>query len=186
MLNTILDDFLRKCEKILSLLDSDLMTVKTGRAKPSLVEHLKVSVYGGSWMEVRELASISAPDAQTIEIRPWDKSIMKDLEKGIAGAEGNFNPVVQGEVIRIKIAVLTEETRRDLCKLVGQKSESHKQMLRQERNDHKRMIEESKNKDGVSEDDVKNALERLQKITDDNNIKIENMTKAKEEEIMKI
>lgn len=185
MLDQILSDFKNKCNKVTDLLVDDLNTVKTGRAKPSLIEHIKVEAYG-SFMEVRELASISAPDAQTIEIKPWDKSVIKALEIGIGKAPGNFNPVVNGEIIRISIPALTEETRKDLCKLVSQKMESHKQMMRQERNDAKRLIEDSKNKDGVSEDDVKNALDNLQKITDETNKRIEEISSQKEEEIMTI
>jgi len=181
-----LDNYQQQCDKVLALFEEDLASVKTGRAKPSLIEHIKVQAYGGSWMEVRELASISAPDAQTIEIKPWDKSVLKDLEKGIGAAEGHFNPIVQGELIRISIPALTEETRKDIVKLVYQKAESHKQMLRNERNEIKKGIESSKNQAGVSEDDVKRDLEELQKMTDETNRKIEEMTKAKEEELMKL
>ncbi len=181
-----LTDFQDKCNKIVKLVNDDLSTVKTGRAKPSLVESIKVQVYGDTWMEIRELASISATDAQSLVISPWDKSVLKDLEKGIATSEINLNPIVDGDVIRINIPALTEERRREYVKLVHQKVESHKAMLRSERTSAKKNIESEKNIGGVSEDDVKNNLKKLQDITDDTVSKIDKIAKAKEDDIMKI
>ncbi|MGI5827948.1 MAG: ribosome recycling factor [Patescibacteria group bacterium] len=180
-----LQDFEQKCEKIITLFTEDLNTVKTGRARPSLVEHIKVNAYG-TWMEVRELASISAPDAQTIEISPWDKSIIKDIAKGLATSEARVNPVVQGELIRITIPALTEESRKELVKLIGQKLESHKTMVRQERVHAKQEIEDQKGESGVSEDDIKADLEKLQKTTDKTIERLETLAKEKEAEVMRV
>ena len=181
-----LSDFQNKTDRIVSLLKDDLATIKTGRAQPSLVEHIKVEVYGGSWMEVRELASISAPDAGSIVISPWDKSILKDLERGLAKNEAGLNPIVDGELIRINIPALTEERRKEYVKLVHQKVESHKAMLRSERTSAKKEIESEKNVGGVSEDDVKNNLEELQKITDDAVAKLDELGNNKEKELMTV
>jgi len=184
-MNPILIEFQEKCDKIADLFRRDMSTVKTGRAKPSLVENLKVNVYQ-SWMEVRELASISAPDAQTIVITSWDKSIMKDLVRGIAESELKLNPNVSGEIIRINIPPLTEETRRDLVKLISQKAESHKAMVRQERSHYKKIIEDQKGGAGISEDIIKSDIEELQKITDKVVEAIDQAMKEKEDEIMKV
>jgi ribosome recycling factor len=181
-----LPEFQQKCDKILDLLTSDLAGVKTGRAKPSMVEGLKIQVYGGTWMEIRELASISVPDAQTIVISPWDKSIIKEIEKGIATLGQNLNPVVDGDIIRISVPHLTEETRKEMVKLVNQKIESHRAMVRQERTHFKKQIEAEKNTAGVSEDDVKGSLEKLQKITDETTAKIDKAQESKEKEIMTV
>ncbi len=183
-MNQFLQEFEEKTGKITTLFSQDLATVKTGRAKPSLVENLKVNVYQ-SWMEVRELASISAPDAATIVITPWDKSIMKDLVRGIAESDLKLNPNVSGEIIRINIPALTEETRRDLVKLINQKAESHRAMVRAERSHYKKLIEDEKGA-GISEDMIKRDLEELQKITDNAIETIDNAIKEKEEEIMKV
>jgi ribosome recycling factor len=185
-MNPLLTEFQQNCDKVINLLQDDLNTVKTGRAKPSLVEHIKVNVYGGTWMEVRELASITAPDPQTLEITLWDKSITKDFVRGLSESEARVNPVVQGDKIRIIIPPLTEETRRDLVKLVHQKIESHKTMVRQERNETKKSIEETKNTSGVSEDDVKRDLEIMQEITDKTIEKVDEIGKQKEAEIMTV
>lgn len=184
-MNQYLTEFKKKCEKVLSLLRDDLATIKTGRAKPSLVEKVKVNVYD-SWMEVREVASITAPDANTLELSVWDKSILKDFIKSLSEAEGNFNPNVSGDIVRIIIPPLTEEKRKELVKLVNQKLESHKTMVRQERNEAKKNIESMKGKSGVSEDDIKEDLEQMQEITDETVKKIEEIGKEKEEEIMQI
>lgn len=184
-MNPYLDQFQEKCDKVNNLFEADLATVKTGRAKPSLVENLKVNVYQ-SWMEVRELASISAPDAQTIMITPWDKTILKDLVKGIAESDLHLNPNVSGEIIRINIPPLTEETRKDLVKLISQKAESHRAMVRAERSKFKKDIEDQKGAAGVSEDDIKSDLEQLQNITDKAVEKIDNAVREKEAEIMKV
>jgi ribosome recycling factor len=181
-----LQTFQAKCSKIESLFASDLNTVKTGRAKPSLVENIKVNVYGGTWMEIRELATISAPDAQTIEIRPWDKSVIKDIAKGITASEIRVNPLVQGDLIRIIIPALTEESRKELVKLINQKLESHKTMVRQERVHAKQEIEGSEKQGGVSEDDIKVDLEELQKLTDKTITSLEEMAKEKETEVMTV
>ncbi|NMC35797.1 ribosome recycling factor [Candidatus Beckwithbacteria bacterium] len=185
-MNPILTSFQEKAEKVVQLLTDDLATMKTGRAKPSLVEHIKVSVYGGTWMEVRELASISAPDANHIIISPWDKSVLKDMEKGLAASEARLNPVVDGDIIRINIPPLTEERRQEFVKLVHQKAESHRAMVRNERRQAKSDIEAQKDQAGVSEDDIHNDIEQLQKITDDIIANIDGLAKAKEEELMQV
>lgn len=181
-MNPSLQDFQAKCDKVVNLFSDDIATVKTGRAKPSLVEAIKVNVYQ-SWMEIRELASISAPDAHTIEISPWDKTIIKDIVRGLSEPELRLNPSVSGEIIRINIPALTEETRKDLVKLIHQKAESHRAMIRQERGRAKGEIEDQK---GISEDAVKADLEQMQKITDESVAKIDQLVKDKEEEITRI
>jgi len=181
-----LSDFKQKCDKIIRLFTEDLLSIKTGRAKPSLLEHIKVQVYGDSWMEIRELASVSATDAHSLVVSPWDKSILKDLEKGLASSEAGVNPIIDGEVIRINIPVLTEERRREFVKLVHQKGESHKAMIRSERINTKKNIETTKNTNGVSEDDVHKDLEELQKSTDEAMSKIDEISKEKENELMTV
>jgi ribosome recycling factor len=185
-MNPFLEEFQTKCQKITDLFTADIATIKTGRAKPSLVEHIKVNVYGGSWMEIRELASISAPDAQHLVISPWDKSVLRDMEKGLAGSEAKINPIIDGEIIRINIPPLTEESRRDLVKLINQKAEAHKAMVRQERSHAKKNIEDQKDAGGVSEDDIKRDVDQVQKVTDETIAKIDSLTKEKEAEVMKV
>lgn len=181
----VLEKAKKDFEDVLQLLADDLKTVKTGRAKPSLVEDVKVEVYG-TVMTLKELASISIPDPHQIVVSPWDKSILEAIEKGIASAGLNLNPVVDGDLIRIAIPPLTEETRRDLVKLVNQKLESDRRLLRQARQEAKEVIDNMKGQSGVSEDDVHRDLDELQKLVDQFTEKIEELGKTKEQELMTI
>lgn len=184
-----MEKILKKAQKemnqALSLIEEDLKGVKTGRAKPSLVEDLQVNAYESS-MTLKELASISASDAHTLLVSPWDKNVLKDIEETVATSDLNLHPVVSNDIIRIKIPPLTEETRKDLVKLVLQKIESGRRLLRQVRTDAKQEIEELEGQSGVSEDDIKNWLEQLQDIMDTSMEKLEEMGKMKETELMKI
>jgi ribosome recycling factor len=175
----------KNLKDVLGLVVDDLKAVKTGRAKPSLVEDIKVQAYN-SIMTLKELASISAPDVYSIVINPWDKSILKDIEKALGASGLNLNAVCEGDVLRVKIPPLTEETRKDLVKLVYQKLESGRRMIRQVRNDAKSQIEASKGEAGVSEDDIKNQVDKLQELVDKYQEQLEALGKAKEEELMTV
>lgn len=182
----ILDSsFITKLDKVTAHLAGDLNSVKTGRAKPSLVEEVKAEVYG-SQMAIKELASISAPDPHQIIVSAWDKSLVEAIAKAINSADLNLNGVVDGDVVRINIPPLTGETRQQLIKLVKQKIESAKVMVRQVRAETKREIEAQKDDGGVSEDEIHNQLSELQKSVDDCEKKMDEMGKVKEEELGRI
>lgn len=178
-----IDEFQHKTEKVLELVEDDLKGIKTGRAKPSLVESVKIEAYG-SVMELRELASINVPDPAQIVVSPWDKTVLEAIEKGINSAGLNLNGVVDGDIIRIAIPPLTEETRQELVKLVHQKLESARTMIRNERAEMKRKIEEQKGEGGVSEDDIRRTVEELQKKVDEVMERLEEMGDSKEKELI--
>ena len=141
------DDF----EKVLEVLAADLRAVKTGRAKPGLIEEVGVEAYEGQpRMALRELATISVPDSRQLVVSPWDKSVVEKIEKALSSADLNLSPVVDGDVIRIKIPALTEEVRRDLVKLVNQKLESGRVLLRGARRAIKEEIDSKKGTADVS------------------------------------
>jgi len=177
--------FSQKLDKVISHLSDDLNSVKTGRAKPSLVEEVKAEVYG-SRMALKELASISAPDPHQIVVSAWDKSLIEAIAKAINSADLNLNGVVDGDIVRINIPPLTGETRQQLIKLVKQKIESAKVMARQVRASAKKEIEAQKDDGGVSEDEIHNQLSELQKSVDDCEKKMDEIGKGKEEELGKI
>ncbi|HUV47090.1 MAG TPA: ribosome recycling factor [Candidatus Bathyarchaeia archaeon] len=185
MLEEIVDHGKKELGQVLELVVDDLKGVKTGRAKPSLIEDVKVQVYETT-MVLRELASISAPDPHTLIVSPWDKNIINNLEKAIATSGLNLHPMVDNDFLRIQIPALTEETRQDLVKLVAQKIESGRRLIRQVRTETKKKIDEQKGQPGVSEDDLHHWEEELQKLVDDFIEKIEGLGKTKEEELMKI
>lgn len=175
----------QKFAKVIENVDEDFETVRIGRAKPSLVENILVSAYGGR-MRLMEVASITAPDSNMLIVSPFDKSLMRDIEKAIQDSETQLSPAVSGDLIRIVIPSLTQERRLDFVKLLKQKTESGKIMLRQARQDIKERIDDLKEKKVVSEDDIYMLLEQLDKITAELNEKIEEMSRSKEEEVMAV
>ena len=114
----------QKMDEVVTLVTDDLLTVQTGRAKPSMVENVRVEAYVGSYMEVREVANISAPDSNSLVIKPWDPSTLEAIEKGLQKSDLQVNPVVDGDLIRISVPSLTEERRLELVKVVKQKVEA--------------------------------------------------------------
>jgi len=176
----------QRMDEVVELVREDLMGVQTGRARPALVEGVKVEAYEGSWMEIKELANISAPDPQSIVIKPWDPSVLKKMEKALQKSDLGVNPVVDNDLIRINIPALTEERRQDLVKQVKQKVEAGKAMLRQARLEVKKEIDKQKEQAGVSEDDIHQMYERLQVVVDEYNERLETMERDKEKELMAI
>lgn len=177
----------QKMQKALEFLKNDLATIRTSRATPALIENLEVSVYGGTQkLKIQELGTITVVDAKTLVISPWDQSIINEIQKGILAANIGLNPVVDGEIIRITIPPLTEERRQEYVKLLKQKLEAARIVIRQIRKDFlidlKRIAESGE----ISEDERKRQEEELQKITDQFNIQIEEMGERKEEELMRV
>lgn len=170
----------QKYDQIITLVSDDLKQIKTGRAKPSLVEDLQAEAYG-TWMPLKELASISAPDAQMISIQPWDQSVIEPIEKALQ--KNGFNATVDGQQIRVIIPTLTGERRQEMIKQVAQHVESGKQMLRSERVEGKRDIEAQKGQQGISEDDVSADLEQLDKLTHEYTQKLEDLGQTKKTEL---
>lgn len=170
----------KKFNQVIELVSEDLKQIKTGRAKPSLVEDIMAEAYG-TMMPIKELASITAVDAQLISIQPWDQSVVEPIEKALR--KNNFNPSVDGQQIRIAIPPLTGETRQLMIKQVAQHIESGKQMLRSERSEGKRQIEAQKGQDGISEDDIKADLEQLDKHTHSFTQRLVDLGEAKKVEL---
>ncbi len=173
----------QKFNKVLENTEEDFSTVRVGRAKPDLIENLSVPAYGG-WMKLMELASISAPDSNLLVVSPYDKSIMGAIEKALADSEMKLSPAVSGDIIRIVLPALTQERRLDFVKLLKQKTESAKIMLRQARQDVKDKIDALKESKTVSEDEIHRLLEELDKVTAEFNNLVESMAGKKEKEIM--
>lgn len=180
------DELKRKMDQVIALVKDDLNQIKAGRAKPSLVENIKIEAYEGQHMPLIELASITAPDPHQLLISPWDKTIIKAIESSLRTSEHNLNPTVDGEVIRIAIPPLTGERREELVKLVNQRIESGKQMMRTIRNDQKKAIDDMEGEPNVSEDDIKKFLEDMQTIADDYHTKLDDLGHNKETELREI
>ena len=172
-------------DQVIEIIATDLKTLKTGRAKPSLVEDVKVDAYG-SQMQLKELASITAPDPHMIVIAPWDQSVLEAIEKALMAPPVSMNPVVDGQQVRISIPPLTGERREEMVKQVAQKVESGKQMLRNERVETKKLVEGQEGSAGISEDDIAADLKELDVITKNFTEKLEKMGDEKSQELRTI
>jgi len=172
-------------ENVLAHLDKELHNIRSGRANAALIEDIKVEAYG-SMMELKGLASVSVPDAKTIQIEPWDKSVVKDIEKALIIADIGMNPNVSGTVIRLIMPPMSEENRRETVKVVNQKGEHAKIGMRAVRESiREAVLAKEKNKE-IGEDERFRLLEDLDKVIGEWNKKIEALVKEKEEEVMTI
>ncbi len=169
----------------IDFLKLELSSLRTGRATPALVENIQVEAYGARTALVG-LASISVPDSRTIVIEPWDKSILKDIEKGIQEAKTGLNPVVQGKLIRVSLPMMTEENRRQLVKAMGDKLEQTRIAVRGIREKAKSEIVETEKEGALTEDEKYRLLEQLDKVVAGWNDKIKAVGDEKEKEIMTI
>lgn len=176
-----------RIQKIMELLRNDLATIRTGRAAPSLVENLVISVYGGTTkMKVIELATIAASDAQTLVLTPFDPSIIQEIQKGIQETSAGLNPVVDGQIIRISIPSLSQERREELIKLMKHKLENGRVMVRQARHESMDDIKKMHNDKIITDDDMHRMEKEVQKIVDETSADIDRMGQQKEDELMQI
>ena len=164
---------------------SELGKLRTGRAHSSLVENISVECYG-AMTPLKQLATISIPEPRTIAISPWDKNCIKAIETAIVKSGLGFNPNNDGQTVRLNIPALTEETRKEMVKMLNQKAEEARIGVRNSRENAWKEIQQKEEKGELSEDDKFRAKERLQKVVDEYNGKIEEMRTKKEEEIMTI
>ena len=176
-----------KMDKSLSILKEDLSTIRTGRATPALVENVEVSAYDGTQrLTIKEMATITTDGPRTIIIAPFDPSVIKDLEKGINGANLGFNANVDGNIIRINLPSLTQERREEYIKLVGQKIEGGRVMIRQIRHEKMASLKRLFEAKEINEDDRKRLEKNLQELTDEKMAEIDSIKKNKEQELKEI
>jgi ribosome recycling factor len=168
--------------KALAHVGSELTKIRAGKANPNMLDGIMVSYYGAQ-SPLSQVSSMTTPDARTIFIKPWEKSLIHEIEKSIRDANLGLNPQNDGQQVIINIPMLTEERRRQLVKQVGAEVEHGKVSIRSIR---KEINEQLKKIKGISEDDVKHAEEKVQKLTDDSIVKIDALMKKKEAEIMTV
>lgn len=174
-------------QKVWEIIKTDLATVRTGRAAPSLVENIVINAYGGTQkLRVLELAIIGTLDPQTLVVTPFDASIIGEIQKGIQEANVGLNPVMDGQIIRISIPPLSQERREELVRLVAQKLEGGRIQIRQVRHEAMEEIKKRFNNKEISEDDVVRFEKEVQKLTDDAIAEIDALGKRKEEELLQI
>ena len=173
--------------QVLNLVTSDLGSLRTGKATPALVDDLAVLVYGGQQkLKVKELASVSTPDHQTLIIDPWDKSIIGEIRQGILTANIGMNPAIDGQLIRISLPPMTTEDREKYTKLLSSKLESGRVMIRQIRQDGMHDIKKAFEAKEISEDEKFAGEKKLQEITDEYVEKINDIGDKKKNELLQI
>lgn len=176
-----------KMQSSVSAVAGDIGGIRTGRASSSLVENIVVPAYGGTQrLRIMELASITSPDPTQIVISPWDKSIIGDIKKGILEANIGMNPNIDGEIIRITVPPLTTEDREKYVKLLSQKLENGKVIIRQIRADEMHEIKKKFEAKEITEDEKFGFEKKLQELTDQFIGKIEEMGEKKKNELLQI
>jgi len=166
-------------------LEQEFTKLQTWRANPSVVEDIRIESYG-SQQPIKNIASVNVLDSQTLSIQPWDRSQLHAIAKAITESGMGLNPQTMADCVMIKIPPLTEERRKDLAKIAKRLSEDAKVSVRTARQDSLKEIKTAKDNKEITEDDVKNYDIKMQKLMDDANKKIEEMTKKKEEDVMKV
>jgi len=174
-----------RMDKAVEVLKNELAKLRTGRAHPSLVDHVRVSNYG-SMVPLSQVASINIEDARTLIVNVWDKSAIVDVERALRTSDLGLNPVVAGQVIRLPLPPLTEERRKDLVKVLKAEGETAKVAVRNVRRDANTHLKQFLKDKSVSEDDTRRAEEEIQKMTDKCVVEIDKLLEAKEKELMAV
>lgn len=185
MIEQILKDTDSKMQKAVSVLTHELATIRTGRATPALVEHIKVD-YHGVLTPLNQIGSISVPEAKMLLIQPWDRTSIRDIEKAILKSELGLNPTSDGNVIRIVIPALTEERRKELIKGVHRRLEETRIALRNIRRDSIESLKKAEKEKEISQDQLARASDQVQKLIDSFIDKVNKIGQDKEKEIMEV
>lgn len=173
----------QEIEKAVKHFDGELIKIRTGRAHPTLVEDIRVSVYGGDPMALKGLAAIAAPEARLITIQPWDESIIPYIEKAIKESDLGVTPAADGKFIRINLPEMSSSRREELIKILSKKTEEARVAVRNIRKDFNNLIRDGKKDKVISDDFFKRLEELIQKVTDNSIKHLESLAAKKEKEI---
>jgi ribosome recycling factor len=185
MIKEIMQDAGNRMVKTIDSLRQSLSKIRTGRAHPSLLDHLSVDYYG-SEMPISQVANIGVEDARTLTVTPWEKQMVQAIEKSILKSDLGLNPATSGTVIRIPMPPLTEETRRELVKVVRHEGEAAKVAIRNIRRDANSDFKELLKEKEISEDEERKAADDIQKLTDRYVGEVDKVLAGKETELMEI
>ena len=185
MLEEIKQETLERMEKSITSLESSLQKLRTGRANPALLDSIQIDYYG-NLTPLSQVSNISVQDAKTLLISPWEKNLVPDIEKAIQPSDLGINPATSGDVIRVILPDLTEETRRDLIKVAKSEAENSKIALRNQRRDANGLLKEYLKEKEISEDEERRGQEIIQNLTDDFISKVEQLVVSKEKDLLEI
>ncbi len=185
MVEQVLTEIDGKMQKAIDALARDLAAIRTGRASPALVEHIKVN-YHGVLTPLNRIASITIPEAKMILIQPWDRNSIRAIEKAILTSDLSLNPTSNGTFIRIPIPALTEERRKELIKVVHKRLEEARVELRNFRRDGIEKLRQAEKNKEISQDQYTRAADQLQKLLDNFIYRVNSIGQEKEKEIMEV
>ena len=174
-----------RMEKAVDDFRKELSTVRTGRANVSVLDHVRVD-YHGTPMPINQLGTMNVPDASTIVISPWDAAAVPMIDKAIRTSDLGLNPTNDGKIVRVPMPSLTEDRRKEMVKHIHKVSENHKTALRSVRRDIKEAVEKLEKEKKMSEDDRKRAIDELDKLTQSETKKVDDLLALKEKELMEI
>ena len=185
MIGNLLHNIEEKMRTAVEVLKKELATIRTGHATPALVEHMKVE-YAGVPTPLNQIAGVSAPGASLLVIQPWDKGSLHNIEKAILKSDLGLNPTSDGSILRINIPPLSEERRQELVKVVHNRVEKEKVVIRNLRREAMDELRRSEKDKAISQDELKRALDQLQKITDVFTANVEQVGQDKEAELREV
>ena len=185
MIDDVLEEVRQRMIKSVEALQDDLLSIRTGRASPALVEKLPVTYYG-TLTPLNQMASIAVPEPRLLVIRPWDPSALPDIERALLKSDLGLTPMNDGKLIRLNIPRLTEERRRELVRVVAKRVEEGRVAIRNLRRDALQDLRDFEKEKMISEDDFFRGKDAVQELTDEFIQQIDEMGKRKEEEVMEI
>jgi len=185
MIEDIKKDAASRMAKSVESLKHELAKLRTGRAHPSLLDHLHVDYYGTE-VPINQAASVTVGDPRTLVVTPWEKSMVAKVEKAIMTSDLGLNPATAGEVIRVPMPALTEERRRDLVKVVRHEGENARVAIRNIRRDANHDLKELRREKEISEDEERRAEDAVQKLTDKYVQEVDQLLEVKEAELMEV
>jgi len=184
-MNEVKENASARMQKSVDSLKLDLSKIRTGRAHAGILDHISVDYYGAQTL-LTQLANITVADATTINIQPYEKTMIQAIEKSIRESDMGLNPATSGELIRIPMPDLTEERRKDLIKVVKSEGENSKISIRNIRRDCNEILKKLSKEKEISEDDERRMQEEIQKITDEFIVEIDKIIDAKEKDLLVI
>ncbi len=185
MIPDLLKDAEEKMKKAVEATQQEFAQIRTGRANPGLVEHIKVDVYG-STLPINQLAAVTVPEPRQLLITPYDKNVIAAIEKTLMKSDLGMTPNSDGLSIRLNIPQLNEQRRKDLTKQVNQKAEHGRVSIRTVRQEVQKKLQQAKKSSEISEDDERRAMDSLQKLVDRYIVQVDDITKVKDAELLEV
>jgi ribosome recycling factor len=185
MIQSIYEDTIDRMDKTIAACKNELSKIRTGRASLNLLDNVRVDYYG-TLTPLNQVAALAVPESRLITIKPWEMSILKEIEKAILKSDLGLTPSNDGKIIRISIPVLTEQRRKELVKVINKICEEYRVGIRSIRRDSNELIKGMKKDGDIAEDQAFKAQDQIQKITDEHIKKVDDLYKEKEKEILEL